>query len=40
VGDWQPTGTHLPQPAVVEAVQRFVRELFELFSPGASAHAA
>ena len=31
VGDWQPTGTHLPQPAVVEAVQGFVRGVFVLF---------
>jgi hypothetical protein len=31
VGDWQPTGTHLPQPAVVEAVQGFVRGVFGLF---------
>ncbi|MFM7648593.1 MAG: hypothetical protein ACKO50_11110, partial [Cyanobium sp.] len=31
VGDWQPTGTHLPQPAVVDALQAFCRGLFELF---------
>jgi hypothetical protein len=31
VGDWQPTGSHLPQPAVVEALQGFVREVFALF---------
>ena len=40
VGDWQPTGSHLPQPAVVEALQGFVREVFELFGPDASARAA
>ena len=31
VGDWQPTGSHLPQPPVVEALHRFVRGVFELF---------
>ena len=40
VGDWQPTGSHLPQPAVVEALQGFVREVFELFGADASARAA
>ncbi|MEN9767431.1 MAG: hypothetical protein RLZZ32_1391 [Cyanobacteriota bacterium] len=34
VGDWQPTGTHLPQPAVVEALQAFCRGLFHLFAGG------
>jgi len=31
LGDWQPSGSHLPQPAVVEALQQFCRELFDLF---------
>jgi hypothetical protein len=37
LGDWKPTGSHLPQPAVVEALQAFVRGVFELFSPEADA---
>jgi hypothetical protein len=41
VGDWQPSGTHLPQPEVVEQLQAFCRELFALFGgearPGAEA---
>jgi hypothetical protein len=32
LGDWQPTGSHLPQPAVVEVLQGFCRGLFELFA--------
>lgn len=39
VGDWQPSGSHLPHPAVVCELQAFCRELFDLFSdakgPGA-----
>ena len=35
VGDWQPTGSHLPQPAVVQAMQAFCRSLFDLFAGGA-----
>ncbi len=31
VGDWQPSGSHLPQPAVVSELQAFCRELFDLF---------
>lgn len=34
MGDWQPSGTHRPHPAVTEALQQFCRELFGLF-PGA-----
>ena len=34
VGDWQPTGSHLPQPAVVTALQAFCRSLFDLFAGG------
>ena len=39
VGDWQPSGTHLPQPEVVERLQALCRELFELFSGSGSADA-
>ncbi len=31
VGDWQPTGSHLPQPEVVEKLRLACRELFGLF---------
>jgi hypothetical protein len=31
MGDWQPSGTHRPHPAVTEALQEFCRELFGLF---------
>ena len=34
MGEWQPSGTHRPHPAVTEALQQFCRELFGLF-PGA-----
>ena len=34
VGDWQPTGSHPPQPAVVAALQTFCRSLFDLFAGG------
>jgi hypothetical protein len=34
MGDWQPSGTHRPHPAVTDALQQFCRELFGLF-PGA-----
>jgi len=37
LGDWQPTGSHPPQPAVVEALQAFAREVFALFEPDRSA---
>ncbi len=40
VGDWQPSGSHLPQPAVVVELQAFCRELFDLFSPEEGAEAA
>ena len=33
MGDWQPSGTHRPHPAVTEALQQFCRESFGLF-PG------
>ncbi|MEY2643459.1 MAG: hypothetical protein RLZZ611_108 [Cyanobacteriota bacterium] len=31
VGEWQPTGSHPPQPAVVQALQAFARGVFALF---------
>ena len=34
MGDWQPSGSHRPHPAVTGALQQFCRELFGLF-PGA-----
>ncbi|MEB3350099.1 MAG: hypothetical protein VKO00_08775 [Cyanobacteriota bacterium] len=34
LGDWQPSGSHLPSEAVVEQLQQICRQLFELF-PGA-----
>jgi hypothetical protein len=32
VGDWQPSGSHLPDPAVAAKLQGFCRELFDLFA--------
>ena len=32
VGDWQPSGAHLPEAAVVERLQNVCRELFGLFA--------
>ena len=37
VGDWTPSGSHLPQPQVTEKLQAYCRELFELFDGGAGA---
>jgi hypothetical protein len=37
VGDWQPSGSHLPQPEVVETLQEVCRELFDLFGGEAAA---
>ena len=34
VGDWQPSGSHLPQPAAVEALHACCRGLFALFAAG------
>ncbi|MEY3736163.1 MAG: hypothetical protein RLZZ624_1222 [Cyanobacteriota bacterium] len=39
VGDWQPSGSHLPQPEVVEQLQALCRELFELFAGAADTDA-
>ena len=32
VGDWQPSGSHLPTPEVVASLQQVCRELFALFA--------
>ena len=32
VGDWQPSGSHLPDPAVAAKLQLFCRKLFDLFA--------
>ena len=37
VGDWTPSGSHLPQPEVTEKLQADCRELFELVDGGAGA---
>jgi len=39
LGDWQPSGSHLPHPAVVGSLQGLCRELFVLFGT-ASPHYA
>jgi hypothetical protein len=39
VGDWQPSGSHLPDPAVVDKLHSFCRALFALLN-GADAAAA
>ncbi len=38
VGEWQPTGSHLPQPEVVARLQQVCRALFELFDGQFSQH--
>ena len=40
VGDWQPAGSHLPQPEQVECLRQICQDLFILFSAGASDEAA
>jgi len=37
VGDWQPSGSHLPQAEVAQKLQQFCRELFDLFADPAAA---
>ena len=37
VGEWMPSGSHLPQPAVVKALQGFCRALFDLFADAKAA---
>ncbi|MFU8883937.1 MAG: hypothetical protein ACNA8O_00595 [Cyanobacteriota bacterium] len=39
VGEWQPSGSHLPEPGTVAKLQTFCRELFDLLN-GAGAAAA
>jgi hypothetical protein len=40
VGDWAAIGSHPPQPAVLEGLRAFCRELFDLFeAPGATGQA-
>jgi hypothetical protein len=39
VGDWQPSGSHLPDAAVALKLQSVCRDLFDLFN-GAGADAA
>ena len=36
MGEWQPSGSHLPQPAVVSKLRQVCRDLFELFGDGDS----
>ena len=40
VGDWQPAGSHLPQPDQVQRLRQICRELFELFGPHTSEEPA
>ncbi|CAK6687494.1 hypothetical protein IFHNHDMJ_00212 [Synechococcus sp. CBW1107] len=35
LGEWQPSGSHLPSPEVVQTLQLLCRELFDLFGAGA-----
>jgi hypothetical protein len=37
MGEWQPSGSHLPQPAVVSKLQQVCRDLFALFGDSDSA---
>ena len=37
VGDWSPSGSHLPQPEVTATLQAYCRELFDLFAGSAGA---
>lgn len=38
VGDWSPSGSHLPQPEVSESLRQVCRELFVLFAGAAASH--
>ena len=40
VGDWQPEGSHLPQPEQADKLRQICRELFELFDRNASSDTA
>jgi hypothetical protein len=39
VGEWLPSGSHPPQPAVVQGLQAFCRGLFELFDADGDSRA-
>ena len=36
VGDWQPAGSHLPQPDQVKQLRKICEDLFELFPADAT----
>ena len=41
MGDWQPEGSHLPQPEQIQQLRGICRDLFDLFSnPAATGTAA
>ena len=40
MGDWQPEGSHLPQPEQVQQLREICRELFDLFSKSAATGTA
>ncbi len=40
VGDWQPSGSHLPDPAVTDKLQGVCRDLFDLFNGAGAGDAA
>ncbi|MFZ0406549.1 MAG: hypothetical protein WAM11_00330 [Cyanobium sp.] len=40
VGDWRPSGSHLPQAEVSESLRQICRELFELFGGDDAATSA
>ena len=40
MGDWQPEGTHLPQPAQTEQLRGICRDLFDLFADPAATDTA
>ena len=40
MGDWQPEGTHLPQPAQAEQLRGICRDLFDLFAGPAATDTA
>ena len=40
MGDWQPEGSHLPQPEQVQQLRGICRELFDLFSNSAATGTA
>ena len=40
MNDWQPEGSHLPQPEQVQQLRGICRELFDLFSNSAATGTA